>query len=376
MKIVHIIVGLQTGGAEAMLVRLVQAMPQHTHVVITLTSVGPLGETLKSAGHTVHAIGLSASTAWRALPRLWRLIRQLRPDIVQTWMYHADLLGGVIGRLAGARHIVWNVRNTEIPQGRLSATGIVIRICAALSGRVPSAIVCCAHAGQASHVALGYDRLRMLVIPNGYDAGRWYPTASGREAARSALGLSGSAFVVGIVGRFDPLKGYDVFITAAARVAHAVRDVVFVMIGRHVDERNAELRRLIEVQGGGATFRLLGERRDVPELMSALDVYCLSSRAEGFPNVVAEAMLMQVPCVVTDVGDAARIVGSTGRVVPPGDARALADAIVAFERMGMEARRASGRAARQRIVDHFGIDTVSRQYERLYEHICMGTEKR
>ena len=373
MKIVHIIVGLQTGGAETMLVRLIHGMPQHTHVVIALTTVGPLGEDLRGVGHSVHALGLNPWTAWRALPGLWRLIRQLRPDVVQTWMYHADLLGGVIGRLAGVRGVVWNVRNTEIPQGRLSATGLVIRLCAALSSWLPRAIVCCAHAGVASHAALGYRRSRMLVIPNGYDTGQWLPTDSSRDEARSACALPREAFVVGIVGRFDPLKGYDVFVAAAARISQLASNAVFVMVGRQVDEGNQELCRLIACMGGGATFRMLGERRDVARLMSAMDVYCLSSKAEGFPNVVAEAMLMQVPCVVTDVGDAARIVGAAGKVVPPGDPAALADAVVAYERIGKDGRRAVGRAARQRVVDHYGIEAVSRQYEQLYEKVREGT---
>ncbi len=370
MKIVHIISSLKTGGAETMLVRLIRGMPQHTHVVITLTTVGPLGELLKASGYTVYSIGLRFSTAWCALPRLWRLVRRESPDIVQTWMYHADLLGGFISRLAGVKQIVWNVRNTEIPQGRLSMTGLIVRLCASISTWLPKVIICCAHAGLEVHAARGYKRQKMLVIPNGYDVHEWQPKGVSRWEVRRDYGLPEDAFIVGIVGRYDSLKGYDVFIEAAARIAKIVHNAIFLMIGRHVDASNVELRNLIQSRGGDAAFRLLGERSDVSQLMSTMDVYCLSSKAEGFPNVVAEAMLMQVPCVVTNVGDAARIVGPTGCVVPPNEPDAIAEAVCSFERMGEERRRTTGDAARQRIVKHYAIEAVSKQYEQLYEQIC------
>jgi glycosyltransferase involved in cell wall biosynthesis len=369
MKIIHIISSLNTGGAEMMLVRLIRGMSSHTHVVVTLTEVGPLGLSLKASGYTVYCLDLRPSTALCALPRLWRLVRRESPDIVQTWMYHADLLGGLIGRLAGVKQIVWNVRNTEIPKGRLSMTGLIVRLCAIISTWLPNAIICCAHAGLEAHASRGYKRHKMLVIPNGYDIREWQPKGVSRSEVRQDYGLPRDAFIVGIVGRYDSLKGYDVFIEAAARIGKVVHNAVFLMIGRHVEASNVELRSLIESRGGDAVFRLLGERSDVSQLMSTMDVYCLSSRAEGFPNVVAEAMLMQVPCVVTNVGDAARIVGQTGCVVPPGEPDAIAEVVCTLERMGEERRRAAGEAARQRIVNHYGIEVVSKQYEQVYKKI-------
>jgi glycosyltransferase involved in cell wall biosynthesis len=367
MKIIHIISSLNTGGAETMLVRLIRAMPKHNHIVITLTEVGSLGVSLKASGYTVYCIGLRASTTWFALPRLWSLIRRESPDVLQTWMYHADFLGGLIGRLAGARKIFWNVRNTEIPQGRLSLTGLTVRLCATLSKWLPKAVICCAHAGLEVHAALGYKRQKMLTIPNGYDTSEWQPDNISRCDVRRIYGLNGEAFIVGIVGRYDPLKGYDVFIEAAARIAKVIGNAIFLMIGRHVDSSNIELRSLIESRGGNAVFRLLGERSDVLHLMSTMDVYCLSSKAEGFPNVVAEAMLMQVPCVVTDVGDAARIVGESGKVVVPGQPKALADALLEIESMSEIQRHEMGVAARKRIVQHYDINVIAQRYSEIYE---------
>jgi glycosyltransferase involved in cell wall biosynthesis len=370
MKIVHIISSLNTGGAETMLVRLIRGMPNHNHVVITLTAVGPLGELLQASGYAVHNIGLRASNAWYALPQLWKIIYGESPDIVQTWMYHADLIGGVIGRMAGVRNIVWNVRNTEIPQGQLSMTGLIIRLCAVISGWLPKAVICCAHAGLEVHAARGYKRQKMLVLPNGYDTHEWQPKCVDRWEIRRDYGLSREAFVVGIVGRYDKLKGYDLFIEAANRISKVIHNVLFIMVGRNVDDTNVELRSLIESRGGDAAFRLFGERSDVAQLMSTMDVFCLTSSAEGFPNVVAEAMLMRVPCVVTNVGDAARIVGSRGLVVPSGNPNAFAEAVKSVESNGVEWRKAAGEAARQHIVDHYSIEIISKNYEQLYENIC------
>ncbi|MEI6834977.1 MAG: glycosyltransferase, partial [bacterium] len=276
---------------------------------------------------------------------------------------------GLIGRTAGVRNIVWNVRNTEIPQGHLSMTGLIIKLCAVISGWLPKAVICCAHAGLEVHAARGYKRQKMLVLPNGYDTHEWQPNGVGRCEIRRNYDLPSEAFVVGIVGRYDTLKGYDLFIEAAERIVKVMNNALFIMIGRNVDDSNVELRSLIKSRGGDATFRLFGERSDVAQLMSTMDVFCLTSKAEGFPNVVAEAMLMRVPCVVTNVGDAARIVGSTGVVVPSGNPTKFAEAVKILESKGAEWRKAAGEAARQHIVNNYSIDLISKNYEQLYEDI-------
>lgn len=368
MKVMHLIVGLDTGGAERMMCKLVKQMHWHTHIIVSLTSLGSMGQELIDTGHSVYALDLRLTKSWRAIRQFWSLIQQYHPDVIQTWMYHSDLIGGLIGRLSGHRNIVWNVRNTQIPQRKLSTTSFVIKLCALLSRVLPHAIVCCAQAGLKSHAALGYDKRRMFVIPNGYDVNVWKPLLRSKSDFRLDFGLPLNAFIVGIVGRFDPLKDYENFVEAAGIVASKIsRSCVFLMVGRNVDASNPNLALMIDRKGSQAAFHLMGERKDVPEIMSTLDLYCLSSKAEGFPNVVAEAMLMEVPCVVTDVGDAALIVGSTGRVVPPSQPIALAEAILEFANMGSIQRQDMGRAARQRVIDNFAMEGVVERYQSLYE---------
>ncbi len=367
MKVMHVIVGLETGGAESMLCRLVTNMPNHSHTIVSLTNIGSIGRDLVAKGYTINALCAKPSTIIYAFFRLWRLIRRDQPDVIQTWMYHADLLGGLAGRLAGISNVIWNIRNTEIPQRSISVTGLVVRLCAMLSRTIPKSIICCSRAGVKSHAMLGFDHNRMIVIPNGFDTKFFMPPLQSKKAIRSLLGLPHDSFIIGIVGRFDPLKGHDNFVEAAGIIAaQRTKNYNFLMVGRDIDCHNSKLNSIILKKGGQAKFILLGERKDIPNIMYSLDVLCLASKAEGFPNVVAEAMLMQVPCVVTDVGDAALIVGQAGRVVPPCNPHALAKTLMDLELMPHGDLQAIGFAARRRVVDSFGIHTAVKRYEEVY----------
>ncbi len=368
MVIFHLIAGLESSGAELMLLRLVSALPKHNHVIVSLTNIGPVGDRLVDNGHIVHALDLKPLTFYYSLYKLWRLIRIYRPDVIQTWMYHSDLLGGIFGRLAGVRNVVWNLRNTDIPQGAWSLTGLIVRACAILSHFIPRVIVCCAYAGLDRHASLGYCRDRMMVIPNGYDTQNLQHILKSKRSVRALYGISQTAFVVGIVGRFDRLKGFDIFIeTAGLMVDRCSNELLFVMLGRCLDDKNTILSELIHSKGRQAKFKLMGEHRDVAEIMIALDTLCMASRAEGFPNVVAEAMLMQIPCVVTNVGDAGIIVGQTGRVVMPGNPDVLADALLEIESMNEIQRQQMGRDARERIIINYDINIVSQRYAEIYD---------
>ena len=168
MKILHIIGSLERGGAEVMLSKLMRAMHGDVHCVISLTKIGPLGELFIASGYEVRALNIRKRSFLLALLTLWRYIRLYKPNVIQTWMYHSDLLGGVVGRMAGISNVIWNIRNTEIPQSKFSKTYFIIRICALLSNYVPRKIVCCADSALRHHERLGYCKEKMIAIPNGY----------------------------------------------------------------------------------------------------------------------------------------------------------------------------------------------------------------
>ncbi|WP_285616107.1 glycosyltransferase [Hydrogenophilus thermoluteolus] len=176
MKLLHIITGLGDGGAEAVLYRLVTHDPEDAHHVITLTSEGKYGPLLRQAGVAVTTLNMPRGrVTWGGLGRLRRLLRDWRPNVVQTWMYHADLLGGIIGRLVGVP-VVWGIHNTTLERGVSARSTIAVaRLCGRVSRVLPQRIVVCAEAAVDVHAQLGYDACRMVVIPNGYDMKRFAP---------------------------------------------------------------------------------------------------------------------------------------------------------------------------------------------------------
>ena len=376
IRVLHIIIGLNVGGAELMLKRLVeshQSNPNYRHSVISLTTVGKVGTQLHEMGVEVRALGMrSPLDIPRVLWQLMRVIRVEQADVVQTWMYHADLLGGLAARLAGNRRVIWGIRGSAIPQGSASVTQAVVFLCALVSRFIPRVIVCCAESARVAHAEKGYDQSKMIVIPNGYELTRFDRNKTDRQFARTAFGFADNDVVVGIVGRFDPLKDYNNFVLSASSVASKSSQVKFLMVGRDIDSANKVLKVWLDKSGFADRFVLAGERSDVPICLSAMDIFCLSSSKEGFPNVVCEAMAMNVPCVVTDAGDAAEIVADTGIVVEPRDSAALAGALQMMINKGAAERSRLGVLARLRIEKHYSIQIAAARFDELYQQLVNG----
>jgi glycosyltransferase involved in cell wall biosynthesis len=374
MKILQVIIGLDVGGAEMMLKRLVEShcdASEFQHVVVSLTGVGEVGLQLRARGVRVLALEMrSLLDAPRILLRLFRLIRLERPDVVQTWMYHADLLGGLAARLAGNRNVIWGVRTTNVGSGNSRATTSVMRLCAAISAKIPRTIVCAAEAARLVHIDAGYDRSKMVVIANGFELTLLASEMATRVDARASLHLDISAAVVGIVGRFNDAKDHANFVRAAGLVADRHPQVRFLMVGRNVDIDNPELGSWIAATGHADRFLLLGERSDVKVCLAAMDIFCLSSRSEGFPNVLGEAMAMAIPCVTTDVGDAAMLVGDTGTVVAKESPAQLAGAISGMLALSENARRTLGQKAQARIRTKFSMERSRERFESIYKNLA------
>lgn len=375
IKIVFVITGLSTGGAEAMLLKLLQNLDRSrfTPMVVSLTDEGQIGPRIRSLAVPVQALGMRQGRAGPlSLLRLARLLRRYRPDLVHTWMYHADLLGGLAARMAGCRKILWCIRNSDLSVERTGrSTRAVVKLCAWLSSRVPDAILSCSHRAVEIHVAAGYRKDKFHVIPNGFDLARFRPDSCARESMRAEIGLPLDTPLAGMIGRFDPQKNHKGFVLAAAAMAVRHPRVHFVLAGAGVTAENAELRSAISAHPGlMKRMHLLGLREDLPRLMSALDVLASSSSyGEAFPNVLGEAMACGVPCVVTDVGDSAAIVDETGRAVPVGDMEALAQKVVELLELSAGDRQGLGDNARARVQQCYEIGHVVRLYEELYEMI-------
>lgn len=368
-----IITGLSTGGAEMMLFKLLQGLDrqQFDPEVISLTTLGEIGPRLQAMGVPVIALGMRAG---RLDPlRFLTLVRHLRrisPCVVHTWMYHADLLGGLAARLAGVRALGWAIHQSNLDPGlNKRITLVVMKACAWLSAWVPRSILTCSSSALAVHVAAGYCADKMVTIANGFDLTRFQPNAAARSSVRAEFGLAPDTPLVGLVARDDPQKNHLGFVQAAASVHAALPRCHFVLAGQGIDRANTPLGQAIAHAGLQGHVSLLGRRDDVPRLMAALDVLASPSHGEAFPNVLGEAMACGVPCVVTDVGDSADIVGDTGRVVAPGDMGDMAQQLLAMLRMPVEQRQALGVRARARVQERYELGAVTRQYECFYSQL-------
>ena len=371
-KVMHVITGLPADGAQTMLYRLLSGIDRahFFSCVVSLTGDGLMGPRIRALGVPVVDLGMARGTPNpRGLYRLWRLLRQERPNVVQTWLYHADLLGILGGRLAGITSIVWNVRCSSLEPGYYHGlSGLVLRLLARWS-RLPQAVVVNSETGKQLHEKIGYSPRRWVVIPNGFDLETFRPNPDARAKFRQEIGVDKDTTLIGLVARFDRLKDHETFLKAAhAHLQNHPRSH-FVLAGAGVHASNPHMKALLTSLALNDNVHLLGRRDDIPHVTAALDIATSSSTAEGFPNTVGEAMACAVPCAVTDVGDSAFLVGDTGRVVPPRAPEALADAWNALIAMGHDARAQLGRAARQRIAERFDLPRVIGLYEDLYRSL-------
>ena len=381
-SVTHVITGLETGGAEMLLLRLLPHLRDLgiDAEIVSLLGIGTVGQQIEQLGFRVRSLDMSRRLpSPLAIPRLAGWLRQSRPTAVQTWLYHADLIGGAAARIAGVGPVVWGLHVSRIDATHLSPlTRLVAWSCARSAAILPRRIVCCSQSAFDAHRSFGYPADRMIVIPNGIDTDLFVPDPSHRRSVRSELGLADDALLIGMAARFDPVKHHESLIAAAQISSRDVdglgERIHLVLCGAGVDASNRALAGWIDAAGLGGRVHLLGHRDDMPRIIAALDVATLSSHSEASPLVIAEAMSCGVPAVATDVGDCAQIIGDTGQVVPAARPAALAGAWHALLGEADADRRRRSRAARERILAAYGVSTAAQRYAALYESLATDEE--
>lgn len=372
IRVLHIITGLSTGGAENMLLKIISNRDRENFspYVISLTNKGEIGRKIESQGVPVFNLDMSLSISiFLKLYRLIKLVRWIRPNVVQTWMYHADLLGGLVAKLFGRDSIklVWGVRQGNLsPDLNKRSTLTVVRICGFLSCWLPDRIVCCSRNAFAEHTKVGYGSSKLVIIPNGFDLNRFRPNPQARVGLCKELGLIDDVFLVAFVGRDDPQKNIEGFLRVAAIVKDRIQNVAFVMVGSGMNPSHPRLTKLIADYELGKHVYLLDKREDLPDLMAAFDILVSTSFGEAFPNVIGEAMACGTPCVVTNVGESKEIVGNTGKAVESGDMKQLAEKVVDFMNLPGPVRAGMGMDARHRVRQNYRLERVVKMYDELY----------
>jgi glycosyltransferase involved in cell wall biosynthesis len=370
IRVAFVITALELGGAETMLFRLLSRLDRSVFapMVISLADGGTLRSQFEEQVGKVVSLGVTArSISGRAIWRLVRVIRDFRPDLIQGWMPHGNLAGLVARMVASGRTaLVWGVRQSVYDIGyEHPSTARLIRVSARVSSK-PEAIVYNSRTARVHHEALGYSAKKGVIIPNGFDVSAFASACDDGSSLRHELGLPSTALLAGIVGRFHPMKDHRNFIEAAARVRYRYPECRFLMAGTGMSRDNIELVSCLRAAGLEEATSLLGSRQDIARVYSALDVAVSSSYTESFPNVIGEAMACGVPCVVTNVGDSALLVGDTGVVVPPRDPEALASGMRRVLELTSHERQALGAAARTRVAAEFSLEKAVASFASLY----------
>lgn len=372
LRILHVIGGLELGGAETLLYRLAtHQIPGVEQQVVCLGRPGWYSARLEEHGVPVHHLDVTSSLgAIPALLKLDAIIRD-RADVVQSWMYFANLLSGLAARRV-RKPVVWSIHNASFER-----VGIGSRLSALAGGagarRLTRHVINCSQHSSAVHAKLGYSRTANSVIANGYDDAVFRPDEARCLATRRSLGLADGTFVVGAIARWHPDKDIPNLLAAVRGAADQGVPVHCLLVGRGLEDANFELATVLRASGCEDLVTPLGSRDDIPDLARSIDLHVLPSRSEAFPNVVAETMLSGTPNVVTDVGDAADMVGDTGWVVPAGNSADLASAIVAAWREHSQApdlwseRR---RNARSRIAERFTFAAMAEAYARVWREVA------
>jgi len=336
-------------GAQRQLVALAKGMHSTGHEVSVVCFYGgPLQQELESAG--VRVFSLSKRHRWDMLGFLGRLVgqvRALRPDVLYSFLNEANLMAALMKPLLPRTRIVWGLRDSETDAALYGWLGKLVFSLGKLFSRWPDLLIANSHSGASYYATQGYPPDRIEVVPNGIDVERFCPDPDARKRVRQELGIADDETLFGIIGRLSPMKDYATFLRAAAKVTGRVR---FLAIGGGNDDYGAQMRALAEDLGLSSRLIWSAPRSDMPTVFNALDVLVSSSAfGEGFSNVAGEAMACGTPCIVTDVGDSARLVADTGFSVPPRDAEALAGAMQRF----LESKPSA--SPRERIIGNFTV---------------------
>jgi glycosyltransferase involved in cell wall biosynthesis len=367
IPITHIITDLNVGGAEIMLQKLLRSvdLEHFPSRVISLTDIGPIGRQMEKSSVRVSALGMKPGKMTPAdINHLGRIIKEEPVQVVQTWMYHSDLLGGLAARKAGIQGIAWNIRNSTLDLKKSKAsTLLTVGACSLFSHFIPRRIIVCSEAAARIHRKVGYASGKMRVIPNGFDLSAFKPDPEIRLEFRQKLDLTAETPVVGLAARFDEQKDHRTFIKAAGILLKSMPDIHFILCGEGVTSENPVIKSCVEETVRPEKFHLLGRLNDMAAFHNACDVGVSSSAyGESFSNTLGEAMACGVVCVSTNVGGAPEVMGNTGRIVPPRDPDALARGMDEMLSMSPKEREEMSKAARTRILQDFDIQKIASDY--------------
>jgi glycosyltransferase involved in cell wall biosynthesis len=370
LKIIFLIRSLYSGGAERQLVVLSKGLSERGHdvVVAIFYSGGPLEKELWNTRVRVRALNKQGRwDVFGLMSEVTKVVREERPDILHGYGFDQNLIGTTLMPLFPRMRVVWGLRCSNLPhEDWLTRLGMKLNC---WLSRFPDAIIANSHAGRKYHVAVGYPAEKVVVIPNGIDTEHFHPDLMARGRIRSEWGISEHEKLIGLVSRLDPMKDHPTFLQAAALLTNARKDTRFVCVGGGPADYRATLQNFAKKLGLEERLLWVDTREDMPDVYNALDIAVSSSYAEGLSNVICEAMACGVPCVVTDVGDSAWVVGNTGEVVPCENPSALMNAIGRL----LDQKVCEPAQIRGRIVEQLSLNNLVTNTEHVLSAVLKGS---
>ncbi len=368
-KILHIITGLELGGTETTLKKLAIKQNQceeNDLLIISLRSIGKIGLILKQNGIQVKALNINSIFSLASgIIRLRTEIKNFSPSIVQTWLYHADLIGGLTAYSLGIKKIFWGIRSTDISFSSGLTTIFIQRICVVLSYFIPYKIIVAAEESKKFHINIGYCKKKMIVINNGFEVPSTRIKSRGFNSLNKILGINKNDFILGSVGRYTPVKDHATLISAVSSLFMDYKNLKILLIGHGLDYKNKELIELIKKTGFLERFILLG-KRESRFYYSLMNIFCLHSRSEGFPNVLCEALLYNLPCIATNVGDAKKILNQYGFIIQPNNIIELREHIKKIINMDKKEINRLTHGSDRSIIKRFSISSIEKKYKSVY----------
>jgi glycosyltransferase involved in cell wall biosynthesis len=361
MKICFLIRSLDYGGAERQLVLLAKGLQERGHTVTVITFYPGEGFELILKAANVKVYSLDKKGRWDLAPffkRLIKLIRTETPDILHGYLSDANLLASIVKCFIRNLKVVWGIRASNMDLSKYDWLARFSFKLNCLMSRTPDLIIVNSEAGKDYHVSCGFPIKKMMVIPNGIDIAKFQKVPLLCDGIKVKLKIEEDVFLVGIVARLDPMKDYETFIKAANLIIKVNENVRFVCVGSGSISYSDYLRNFCQKYHLGDYVVWAGAMENMAEVYSELDLLVSCSVTEGFSNVIAEAMACELPCVVTDVGDSAAIVGNNEFIVPSRDEKKLADAVIRFLALSEEQRVMIGKKVRANIVERYSLNRL------------------